>query len=119
MATTKKSFSFRLSFMAQANLDQVVAITGMNQTAIVEYALAKMRADLKGTEMDRSVVTNQHGIEIDMESAVNSLMGDELREKLHAELAPCTDQKFFDAYAKAHHERFGEEWDLNKANPVW
>lgn len=121
MTTTKKSFSFRLSFMAQANLDQVVAITGMNQTAIVEYALAKMRADLtKGMKMERSsIIKNQHGVEIDMEAAANNMMDDDLREKLHAELAPCTKQKFFSAYAKAHLKKFGEEWELNKANPVW
>lgn len=46
MITTKKPFSFRLSAQAQEHLDQIVAVTGMNQTAIVEYALAKMRAEL-------------------------------------------------------------------------
>ena len=66
-----------------------------------------------------AVVTNQHGIEIDMEAAANNMMDDDLRERLHAELAPCAVQKFFDAYAKAYFEKFGEEWELNKANPVW
>ena len=118
MATAKKSFAFRLSFMAQANLDQIVATTGMNQTAIVEYALAKMRADLEGSKMERKFVINAHGKEIDFDAAVN-IMDDDLREKIHAELAPCTDQEFFDAYAKAHLKKFSEEFEPNKTNPVW
>ena len=43
------------------------------------------------------------------EGAVN-LMDDEIREALHAELAPCTEQEFFDAYCKAHEEKYGEKF---------
>lgn len=63
-------------------------------------------------------VTNEYGQELDYEAAVN-LMDDDIREALHMELAPCTDQQFFDAYTKAHAEKYGEEWELAKANPVW
>lgn len=35
--------------------------------------------------------------QVDFEAAVN-LMDDGIREALHAELAPCTEQEFFDAY---------------------
>lgn len=63
-------------------------------------------------------VINSWGTEINYEAAVN-MMDDELREELHAEIAPCTDQEFFAAYAKAHEERFGEEWEMDKANPCW
>lgn len=45
------------------------------------------------------------------EAAVN-LMDDEIREALHAELAPCTEQEFFDAYCKAHEEKYGEEFAI-------
>lgn len=61
-------------------------------------------------------VINSWGTEINYELAV-SMMDDDLREELHMELAPCTEQEFFTAYAKAHEERFGEEWKLDKANP--
>ena len=63
-------------------------------------------------------VINQYGKSLDVEAAIN-LMDDDLREQLHMELAPCTNQEFFDAYAKAHLEKFGEEFEPNKENPVW
>ena len=63
-------------------------------------------------------VINSWGTEVNYEAAVN-MMDDELREELHAEMAPCTEQEFFTAYAKAHEERFGEEWEMDKANPCW
>ena len=46
-------------------------------------------------------------------------MDDDLREQLNVELAPCTHQAFFDAYAAAHLKKFGEQWELDKANPQW
>lgn len=63
-------------------------------------------------------VINTYGVEIDFDSAVN-MMDDETREAVAFEMAPCEDQKFFDAYVVAHAEKFGEEWELAKANPVW
>ena len=68
--------------------------------------------------MDTKLVTNSHGTTIDFDAAVN-LMDDELREELHDQLAPCSDQEFFDAYATAHLNKFDEEWELDKQNPVW
>lgn len=49
--------------------------------------------------------------QVDFEAAVN-LMDDEIREALHAELAPCTEQEFFDAYCKAHEEKYGDEFAI-------
>jgi len=43
------------------------------------------------------------------EAAV-SLMDDEIRERLHNEMAPCSDADFFEAYKMAHREAFGEEF---------
>ena len=40
--------------------------------------------------------------------AIVSLMDDDLREEVHAELAPCTDEAFVRRYAELHEERFGE-----------
>ena len=62
-------------------------------------------------------VINMNGTEVNFDAAV-SLMDDELRECIHAELAPCTEQEFFSAYEKAHAEKYGEEWEYSKANPV-
>lgn len=56
-------------------------------------------------------VINRDGHEINFEAAV-SLMDDEIREELNRELAPCTEQEFFEAYEKAHAEKFGEEFKI-------
>ena len=53
-------------------------------------------------------VKDCYGNEVNFEAAAE-LMDDELREELHQELAPCTAQEFFDAYAKAYAEKFGKE----------
>ena len=45
----------------------------------------------------------------DYDAAVN-LMDDELREEIHAELAPCTNQEFIEEYARRHKEKYGEDF---------
>lgn len=67
--------------------------------------------------MKKNIVMNEYGVKIDFNVAL-SLMDDELREKVHMELAPCTEQEFFDTYAKAYKEKYGEEWVLNNPNPT-
>lgn len=64
------------------------------------------------------MVKNISGFEIDFDAAV-ALMDGELCEELNFELAPCSEQEFFTAYEAAHAEKFGEEWELSKANPAW
>ena len=64
------------------------------------------------------IVKNNYGVEIEYNTAVN-LMNDDLREELNANLAPCTEQEFFEAYEKAHENKFGEEWELAKENPCY
>ena len=66
----------------------------------------------------RKMVVNEYGVEIDFEVAV-MYMDDEIREEIHNELAPCTDQEFFDEYAKRHEEKFDEEWEMEKENPCY
>lgn len=63
-------------------------------------------------------VTNRNDYTLDFDAAVG-FMDDEIRERLHDEIAPCTEQEFFSAYETAHEEKFGEEWELSKANPCW
>ena len=65
-----------------------------------------------------ATVKNEWGVEIDFETAVE-LMDNDLRERLNCELAPCTRQEFFDAYAGRHYLEFGEDWELAKAAPVY
>jgi len=63
-------------------------------------------------------VINQYGKAINFDAAAN-LMDDDLRERLHDDLAPCSNQEFFDAYVNAHAKKFGEDWVLDDQNPVW
>ena len=48
-----------------------------------------------------------------------SLMDDEVREAVHAEMAPCSNQEFFDAYCISHRELFGDNWCLDEPNPIY
>lgn len=61
-------------------------------------------------------VINMNGAEINFESAV-VYMDDEIRESICGTVE--TEQGFFTAYEKAHADKFGEEWELSKANPCW
>jgi len=71
-------------------------------------------------------ITNQAGTEIDFDAAVE-LMDDDLRERLHngdgdptgSNDRPGDEQEFFKWYCRLHRERFGEEFEPNKANPTW
>lgn len=53
-----------------------------------------------------------NGKDVDFEAAT-ALMDDAIRERLHSDLAPCTDQEFMDAYAAAHEDEFGEAFQVN------
>lgn len=59
-----------------------------------------------------SVVIDRDGRPVSYEAAVN-LMDDELRELLHANLTPCSEQEFFDAYLDAHCIKYGEEFRID------
>lgn len=63
-------------------------------------------------------IINKNGTEINFDTAAE-LMDDEIREQLADKLAPCSEQEFFTAYETAHAEKYGEEWELSKANPVF
>ena len=53
-----------------------------------------------------------NGEMVDFEAAV-SLMDDEIREEVHADLAPCTEQEFMDEYVKRHEAKYGETFEIN------
>ena len=57
----------------------------------------------------KKVLLNNH--EVDFDAAVN-MMDDEIREELHNELAPCTDQEFMDAYVEAHEAKYNEQFEI-------
>ena len=43
------------------------------------------------------------------ESIVN-LMDDELRERVHSDISPCTEAEFLKSYMELHKEKYGEEF---------
>lgn len=63
-------------------------------------------------------VKNLSGAKIIFDNAV-SMMDDDIREEIHRQLAPCSEQEFFTAYEIAHQKKFDEEWELSKENPCW
>jgi len=122
----KKStqINLRLSAQAHKHLSEITAITGMTKTAAVEYSLALMRTNLyqsnsaKEIEMTNTIV-NEYGYEMDYDAAVN-MMDDDLREAIHNSITESmTPQQFFNAYCKAHLDKYGEVFELAKPNPVW
>ena len=57
-------------------------------------------------------VQDEDGRTVDYAAAVE-LMDDDLREQLHMEMAPCTNQEFYSAYVKAHAEKYnGEKFQI-------
>ena len=58
----------------------------------------------------RKVMLNNEAVDFD--AAVN-LMDDALREEVHADLAPCTEQEFLDEYVKRHEAKYGETFEIN------
>lgn len=63
-------------------------------------------------------VMNSYGVEVYYNVAV-MMMDDEIREEVHADLAPCTDQEFFTEYCKRHYDKYGEEFALDTENPIY
>lgn len=51
-------------------------------------------------------------IDIKYFAAAVNMMDDDLREELHAQLAPCSEEEFLRAYEKAHFEKYGEEFAI-------
>lgn len=45
--------------------------------------------------------------------AIVELMDDELREQVHDELAPCTEEEFFARYCELHEQKYGEPFEFN------
>lgn len=57
----------------------------------------------------KTVILNNE--EVNFDACVN-LMDDEIREAIHAELAPCTEQEFLNAYVDRHYDKYGEQFKI-------
>lgn len=41
-----------------------------------------------------------------------ALMDDDLREEIHADIAPCTKQQFINEYCKRHFAKYGADFEI-------
>lgn len=64
-----------------------------------------------------STITNAAGRQIDFNAAA-VLMDDDIVAEL-SYLDGMSEQEAFERYCAYHREKFGEEFEPNKANPVW
>lgn len=44
---------------------------------------------------------------------IASFMDEDIRDELHNELAPCTNEEFLSAYCKKHADKYGEEFEID------
>ena len=60
-------------------------------------------------ELKMKNMVNVNGTEVSMDAAI-MLMDDDIREAIHSDIAPCTEQEFVDEYCKRHLEKYGEDF---------
>lgn len=65
-----------------------------------------------------ATITNPHNREIDF-AAAHNLMDDQLCNAIASDLAPCSEQEFFDEYCRRHVAKYGSSFEPAKENPVW
>lgn len=67
-------------------------------------------------------IVNSYGVHFspDQWNDIAMLMDDDLREEIHSYADDnMTKQQFFDAYARAYEDKYGEEWELDTPHPQW
>jgi len=57
-------------------------------------------------------MTAKEIIESGLYNQAVALMDDDIREELHRQLAPCTDEEFLTAYMEAHRSKYGEDFQV-------
>lgn len=62
------------------------------------------------------IVKNEYGTEFDLRDT-EPYMNADIAETVHRR--HCSPQEFFNAYASAHEEAFGEPWLFTQENPVY
>lgn len=63
-------------------------------------------------------IENSYGQNFDWDTVVN-LMDDDIREQVHAEIAPCTPQEFYNRYCVLHFEKYGDYFGFEYSNPQY
>lgn len=103
-------------------------VTGTNEFSVIRITRnteEEVTAELQGQLSDGIFENSRHGEveevanivydedhnEINFDAAAY-MMDDDIRMDLHLEMAPCSKQAFFDAYCRAHREKYGEEFTV-------
>ena len=92
--------------------DQLANLCGVDYTEedSLERLMDRCAAALE--QQASQYVQDEDGRTVDYAAAVE-LMDDDLREQMHMEMAPCTNQEFYDAYVKAHATKYnGEKFQI-------
>ena len=65
------------------------------------------------------MIQNEWGVSIPFDTFL-VYADDAIREFIHNHIDfSCTEQEFFDMYCEEHFNKYGEEFELNKMNPVY
>lgn len=102
------------AIMTDDDMTEIRAAKGLRNVlccdpeALIETEeLVEYDGDPNGIVWDEQSVYDENGNPVNFDAAVQ-LMDDEIREELHNEIAPCTNQKFLSEYAKLHEQKYGE-----------
>lgn len=106
---------------AKDKFDSQCNLEGMYDEYLTTEEEAFYRVRGIGASRKRASVENSNGHVFDDSEwdAIVQNMDPDIREQLSENLAPCSNQEFFDAYADAYYNKYGEEWELDKADPQW
>ena len=106
---------------AKDKFDSQCNLEGMYDDYLTTEEEAFYRVNNIGASRKRASVENSNGHVFDDSDwdAIVQNMDPDIREQLSENLAPCSNQEFFDAYADAYYNKYGEEWELDKADPQW
>lgn len=106
---------------AKDQFDSQCNLSGMYDEYLVTQEQQFSHLNGIGASRKHSSIENSNGHVFDDSEwdAIVQNMDPDIREQLSEDLAPCSNQEFFDAYADAYYNKYGEEWELDKADPQW
>lgn len=106
---------------AKDKFDSQCNLEGMYDEYLTTEEEAFYRVNNIGASRKHASIENSNGHVFDDSEwdAIVQNMDPDIREQLSEDLAPCSNQEFFDAYADAYYNKYGEEWELDKADPQW
>lgn len=110
--TEKGMTQSKLAELSGINARQIRKIeTGEIKTRNITVGTITALARALGVGIEELIKENKTMTHQEFEAYV-MLMDDDLREQVHAELAPCTDDEFLERYQELHYAKYGEELEV-------